>query len=47
MSLIDNYLNQVADKKISTLWTLYNGLSTATLVLTGTPPAVTFRKIFL
>ena len=43
MSLIDNYLNQVAQKKTLTLWTLYNGLSAATLVLTGTVPAVTFR----
>lgn len=43
MSLIDNYLNQVAQKKTSTLWTLYNGLSAASLVLTGTAPAVTFR----
>jgi len=41
--MIDDYLNQAAQKKISTLWTLYNGLSAATLVLTGSAPAQTFR----
>ena len=41
--MIDDYLNQVGEKKTSVLWTLYNDLSAATLVLTGAAPAVTFR----
>jgi hypothetical protein len=42
--MIDDYLNQVGEKKTSVLWTLYNNLSAPSpLVLTGAAPAVTFR----
>ena len=41
--MIDAYLNQIGEKKTSELWTLYNDLSAATLVLTNTAPTVTFR----
>jgi hypothetical protein len=41
--MIDAYLNQIGEKKTSALWTLYNDLSAATLVLTNTAPTVTFR----
>lgn len=43
MSLVDDYLNQEAQKKTTAPWTLYNGLSAPTLVLTGTAPAQNFR----
>jgi len=41
--MIDDYLNQIGEKKTSALWTLYNNLSAATLVLTNTAPTVTFK----
>jgi hypothetical protein len=42
--MIDDYLNQVGEKKTSVLWTLYNNLSAPSpLVLTGAAPAVTFK----
>jgi len=42
--MIDDYLNQVGEKKTSVLWTLYNDLSAPSpLVLTNTAPTVTFR----
>lgn len=42
--MIDDYLNQVGEKKTSALWTLYNNLSAPSpLVLTNTAPTVTFR----
>ena len=44
-SLIDDYLNQLAQKKTSTLWSIYTGLDKpAPLVLNGDgAPAVSFR----
>jgi hypothetical protein len=42
--MIDDYLNQVGEKKTSVLWQLYNNLSAPSpLVLTGAAPAVTFK----
>ena len=41
--MIDDYLSQIGEKKTSALWTLYNNLSAATLVLTNNAPTVTFR----
>lgn len=42
--MIDDYLNQIGEKKTSVLWQLYNNLSAPSpLVLTGTAPAVQFK----
>ena len=41
--MIDDYLNQIGEKKTSTIWTLYDKLSAAALSLTKGAPPVSFK----
>ena len=41
--IIDDYLNQIGEKKTSTIWTLYDKLSAAALSLTKSAPPVSFK----